>query len=379
MKRLLLSLLFVVPALSPLSAQTPAPVPEETPHIDLVFCLDATGSMSGLIKTAKEKIWDIVTSLSQTTPAPEIRLGMVFYRDRGDAFVTKVYPLTTDIDSVYSELLDISAKGGGDSPESVNQALHEAVSQMNWSEGAKVYKTIFLVGDCPPHMDYKDDVKYTETCKLASQKGIIINSIKLGLSCTEAVQHFQTISGAAEGEYIQLGQDAGDVVFKTPFDDSINYYTRLIERSRIYYGSREMQYKNYQRKEKSEKIMKEADGYANADRASYNNSKSGAKNFYGESELINDLIEKRVALDSIAEERLPPEIRQLPREKRRAHVDSLVQQRRIMQAHVVRLTQQRTAYIAAERKKQNSTNAFSDQVFAIMQKQAATKGVVLKR
>ncbi|MCU0434724.1 MAG: hypothetical protein MUC87_14820 [Bacteroidia bacterium] len=64
-----------------LSAQVtpaPVPVPEETSHIDLVFCLDATGSMSGLIKTAKEKIWDIVTSLSQTTPAPEIRLGMIF-------------------------------------------------------------------------------------------------------------------------------------------------------------------------------------------------------------------------------------------------------------------------------------------------------------
>lgn len=379
MKRFILALVLSLWTVFPLSAQVPAPQPEETPHIDLVFCLDATGSMSGLIKTAKEKIWDIVTSLSQTTPAPEIRLGMVFYRDRGDAFVTKVYPLTTDIDSVYAELLEIRAAGGGDSPESVNQALHEAVSQMNWSEGAKVYKTIFLVGDCPPHMDYKDDVKYTETCKLATQKGIIINSIKLGMSCNDAVQHFQTISGATVGEYIQLGQDAGDVVFKTPFDDSINYYSRQLDQSRIYYGSREVQLKNYKRKEKSLEIQTEASSTSNADRASYNNSKSGAKNLYGESELVNDLIENRVVLDSIAEDRLPPEIRQLPPNQRRAHIDSLTQQRRTMQAHLVRLTQARAAYIAGERQKQNSTESFSNQVFAIMQKQAATKGVVLKR
>ncbi len=61
--------------------------------------------MSGLISTAKEKIWSIVSELSQTQPAPTIKLGMVFYRDRGDAYITKVIPMTLDIDSVYTELL----------------------------------------------------------------------------------------------------------------------------------------------------------------------------------------------------------------------------------------------------------------------------------
>jgi len=86
--------------------------------------------MGGLIHTAKEKIWDIVTVMSQSSPTPEIRLGMIFYRDLEDDFVAKIYPLTGDIDSVYSALLLIQAEGGGDSPESVSQALNESVTQM---------------------------------------------------------------------------------------------------------------------------------------------------------------------------------------------------------------------------------------------------------
>jgi hypothetical protein len=62
----------------------------QAPIMELVFCLDATGSMSGLIHTAKEKIWDIVTVMSQSSPTPDIRLGMVFYRDLKDDFVTKI-------------------------------------------------------------------------------------------------------------------------------------------------------------------------------------------------------------------------------------------------------------------------------------------------
>src|ERR1700750_1269445 len=59
------------------------------PKIQLVFALDGTGSMSGLIGAAKEKIWSIAGSLAQADPAPEIEMGLIFYRDRGDEFITR--------------------------------------------------------------------------------------------------------------------------------------------------------------------------------------------------------------------------------------------------------------------------------------------------
>ncbi|MBN1899878.1 VWA domain-containing protein [Candidatus Sumerlaeota bacterium] len=126
-----------------------SPAQIKQPEIDVVFALDTTGSMSGLIAAAKEKVWAIANTLATVEPSPVIRMGLVGYRDRGDQYITKRTDLTSDLDAIYTELMDYMAQGGGDTPESVNQALHEAVSLMNWSKNENAYKVIFLVGDCP--------------------------------------------------------------------------------------------------------------------------------------------------------------------------------------------------------------------------------------
>ena len=102
----------------PIVAQQPLP----TPRIEVAFVLDTTGSMSGLIGGAKQKIWSIVNQMADGTPRPEIRVGLIGYRDRGDSYVTKRFDLTSDIDSIYSQLVALRAGGGGDTPESVNHA-----------------------------------------------------------------------------------------------------------------------------------------------------------------------------------------------------------------------------------------------------------------
>ena len=351
--------------------------PVKGPIIELVFCLDATGSMSGLIATAKEKIWSIVSELSQTQPAPRIKLGMVFYRDRGDAYITKVIPMTLDIDSVYTELLAIQAGGGGDTPESVNQALHEAVSQMNWTRGNKVYKTVFLVGDCAPHMDYKNDVKYQVTCKLASEKGITLNTIKLGTQCTDAIPHFKAIAECSNGEYQQLGQHAEDLVIKTPYDDSINYYSKQIDASKMYYGSSSEQSFNYSRKSKAMKIYSEASSSANTDRAQYNMSESGRDNWFGKKELINDLLANKISLDSISEDELPAEIKKIKKAKRKQYVFDQKNKRDNNLIQLKGLNLKKAEYIKAEIAKNPAAISFSGEIIITMKEQAKENGVII--
>ena len=74
------------------------------PKVDLVFVLDTTGSMSGLIQTAKDKIWSIATTMASAQPTPEIRIGLVAYRDRGDRYVTKLVDLSSDLDHRLNDL-----------------------------------------------------------------------------------------------------------------------------------------------------------------------------------------------------------------------------------------------------------------------------------
>ncbi|MFV2090726.1 MAG: vWA domain-containing protein, partial [Pseudomonadales bacterium] len=138
------------------------PVQVTAPKIEVVFVLDTTGSMTDLIQTAKDKIWSIASTMASAQPAPEIRIGLVAYRDRGDAYITRVVDLSDDLDSVYATLIDFEADGGGDGPESVNQALNDAITQISWSQDPGSYQVVFLVGDAPPHMDYPDDVKYPD-------------------------------------------------------------------------------------------------------------------------------------------------------------------------------------------------------------------------
>lgn len=165
------------------------PLPTSTASkIEVVFVLDTTGSMSGLIEAAKEKIWSIASSLAQAESAPEIRLGLVAYRDRGDAYVTRVTPLSSDLDSVYATLMDYRAGGGGDTPESVNQALHDALHRIAWSDEQEAYQAVFLVGDAPPHMDYQDEPRYPQIIADARSRGIVVNTIQAGAAKATAVE-----------------------------------------------------------------------------------------------------------------------------------------------------------------------------------------------
>src|SRR5258708_30617775 len=120
--------------------------------LEMVFVLDTTGSMGGLLDGAKQKIWGIINDVMQKQSHPSVKVGLVAYRDKGDDYVTQVLPLTDDLDKVYTRLMKFQAGGGGDTPEDVRQGLADGVQKAGWSQSRKgLAQIIFLVGDAPPH------------------------------------------------------------------------------------------------------------------------------------------------------------------------------------------------------------------------------------
>jgi uncharacterized protein YegL len=172
---------------APWAAAGEKPVADASrPRVEVAFVLDTTGSMANLIDSAKKKIWSIANAIVDQNPDAELYFGLVGYRDLGDDYVTRKFPLTTDLQGIYASLLAFQAKGGGDTPESVNEALDVAVTQLGWSdkdqgqERDATRRILFLVGDAPPHMDYAQDRKYPEVIREAVAKGIVVNTVQPG-------------------------------------------------------------------------------------------------------------------------------------------------------------------------------------------------------
>lgn len=185
---------------------------QSKPRIDLAFCIDTTGSMGSEIAAVKEKTKEIVAKLGGSKPTPEIRVGLVAFRDRADEYVTKVFPFSSDIDKVVQDISSLSANGGGDGPEAVNEALHASVHDLDWSSDKKTVKVLFLIGDAEPHY-YDNDYKWETESKEAIARGIQINTIACdGLNSATGREVFQNIAKLADGkcEFLTYRQEIVD-------------------------------------------------------------------------------------------------------------------------------------------------------------------------
>ena len=121
---------------------------ESVKKLDLALVVDVTGSMSDELRFLQAELDSIVASLAERHPELDIRVGMTFYRDKGDAFVTRTYGFTDDMAKARDQLGKQFASGGGDYPEAMQDALVRAANQ-KWRPDA--IKTLLLVADAPPH------------------------------------------------------------------------------------------------------------------------------------------------------------------------------------------------------------------------------------
>jgi Mg-chelatase subunit ChlD len=355
---------------------------ENQSKIQVVFALDCTGSMGGLIQAAKDKIWSIASGMSQANSQPDISFGFVFYRDRGDNFVTEHIPLTNDMDLAYRELMDMQARGGGDTPESVNQALFEAINDFKWDTKTNVYKVVFLVGDAPPHMDYPNDVKYAETCHKAIKKDIIINTIQCG-NIQETTPIWKDIAQRAGGEFLQLAQSGSEIVIKCPHDKEISRLMGVIDETRVYYGSSSHRIEMESKVAASEKIKDNTSDDVQAKRAAFNYSNSAnTTNYMGTNELISDLQKGKVKLENIKREDLPENMKNMSLDEKKKYVDALMKKRKEAEASLAVQIKERDVYVEKETAKlgEDAINqSFSGQVHNVVVKQALTKNIVINK
>jgi Mg-chelatase subunit ChlD len=341
------------------------------PRIEVCFVLDTTGSMGGLIEGAKQKIWSIANEMINAKPTPELRLGLVGYRDRGDEYVTKAFDLTNDIDAIYGHLQSFRAGGGGDEPESVNEALQDAVRKMSWSEDRQVLKIIFLVGDAPPHMDYADGPKYPQVCQAAMKKDLIINTVQCG-GIGRTTPFWKEIAQLSEGSYAAIALSGDMVAIATPMDSELGELNRKLGQTLVAYGAEPA------RKAVATKQLaaEAAPAAVAADRLAFN-ARSGVA-VGGEGELLDGLSRGKVKLESLKKDQLPPDLQKLDSDELKVEIGKKQKERSALQQQIQKLSKEREEYIAAERKRQDGQgkgDSFDEKVAASIRAEAARKGI----
>jgi len=377
MKKAALIVILVAMCAGPLlmssSTAAPARSADVAPRMEVVFVLDTTSSMASLIEGAKRKIWTIARQMVSGRPTPAIKLGLIGYRDRGDEYVTRAFDLTDDIDAMYVRLIDFKAVGGGDMPESVNQALHEAVTKLSWSKDPNTLKLIFLVGDAPPHMDYPDDVKYPEITQLAARAGIIINTIQCGFNA-QATPVWQEIAAKADGAYVQIDQSGGMRAITTPLDSELSRLSRELSRTVVPYGKATTQSEVRGKLAAAERADADRVVYLNVDRAEF-----GAKVVVtGEGELIWDVVNRKVKLEEIPESDLPVQMKTMTAAQRTAFVAEQFEKRKELQIQVDDLATKREALVKVEMDRlavAGDRDSFDVKVAEMIQAQALRRGI----
>ena len=307
------------------------------PIVEVGFVLDTTGSMGLLIESAKRKIWSIATAIVDANSEAEIRMGLVAYRDIGDDYVTRTFDLTADIQDLYASLLELKARGGGDWPESVNDALHVGVTKLSWKQGSESTRTLFLVGDAPPHMDYAQDTKYLEVLRMARERDITVNAVQAG-GTRDTERVWREIAQMGRGRYIPIPQDGGHlVIVETPYDIEIIELQGRISGTVIPYGPR-MQRSSVEQTTRQVaaaplSVATEMAGYLSKRGA----STASAEAVTGAGDLVADVVAGRQKLGSVKDDDLPDSLRSMSEAERRTLIDKQMTQRKTLNARMSEL------------------------------------------
>lgn len=173
-------------------------------RLDLLLTIDATGSMSDEMAYIQKELEGILDRVKAANSGLDIRVGLIVYRDKGDEYVLREFPFTSDFTVLKAKLNAQGAGGGGDMPEAMQDAMAKGL-EFDWRQDA--VKVNLLVADAPPH-----DGDILQTWFSASEsrsRGIHI--VPLAASGVDKTAEF-LMRGMAQvtgGRYLFLTDDSG--------------------------------------------------------------------------------------------------------------------------------------------------------------------------
>ncbi len=357
----------------------PKPAPqqpaEEPRDIDIVICLDVSGSMNGLLDSARVRLWDIINEMAKVKPAPNLRVGLYSYgrNDSGNnGHIREEIDLTHDLDALYQKLFALKIGG---SVEYVTRVCRDATEQQPWSKHKNALKIIFVCGNEPASQDQV--VTRQMAADKAKAAGILINPIFCGNPTHPDAQDWIAFARQSGGRFASIDQQRGVVVVNAPQDKQLAELGTKLNATYVAYG-----------KAGKDKQLNQVVQDGNALKAGYGVSAArvAAKN----SALYRcddwDLVDRckndaKFDVTKLTADELPQAMRKLTAAQRIAYVKDMTAKRAALQQQINKLSQERTNYVNEQMKKNKNAGAqaFDAALRETLRIQAKERGISIPK
>jgi hypothetical protein len=344
----------------------------QAPRIQLAILLDTSGSMDGLIDQARSELWTIVNEMLRATrdgQRPQLEVALYEYgNDRlpaAEGHLRLVVPLTGDLDRVSEELFRLTTNGGS---EYCGQVIQSAVSGLGWSGATNDLKLVFIAGN---EEFTQGKVDYKAAVGEAIGRGIQVNTIHCG-SHEEGVKGmWQDGARRGDGTYLTIDHNRRVEHVAAPQDDELARLSQELNTTYLAYGAKGQEAMERQ-------TAQDANAVASAPASVSKRAQVKASAAYRNEawDLVDAAKDEAFDLEAVPVEELPEAMRSMSEAEREAFVAEKARQRADLQARVAKLSQERDAYVAAERRAQSGTEgATLDQaVVKALEEQAVKKG-----
>jgi hypothetical protein len=317
--------------------------PQAAAPVDLVIALDVSGSMSGLIESAKQRLWDIVNELGTAEPRPQLRVAIITFGNPSygahTGYVRIDQPFTTDLDQTNKTLFGFQTAGGD---EYVARVVNTGLEQLAWSQQANALKVMFVAGNEAATQDPQFNLD--QVASAARQHGVVINSIYCGDEQDSDAAGWRDVARFSDGFYASINQQAAAVAnVATPMDATLAELNQQLNTTYIPFGEDGDAGRANQLEQDA--VVSEFSEQAMASRAI---TKSSALYSSGRWDLV-DAVKDGKKLDDVPAAALPEPMQSMSESEREGYVGKIAEKRQQVQGQIQTLAKERAAYIEAKR------------------------------
>jgi hypothetical protein len=354
---------------SPAAAPSPSTVP-----IDLVICLDTSGSMTELIDSARGRIWDIVTELGGASPTPKLRVGLLTFgtpetSSAEQGWIVRQSDLTDDLDTIYAKMMALETKGGD---EFVGWVLDDAVKTMSWSEEAAALRLIFVAGNESADQG-ADQRNFRYVAEAARAADIIVNPIFAGQRAQGVTEMWDQVATHGGGDYAAIDMKAGTIQIATPQDATLNALNGELNATYIPYGALGVA-------GLANQLAQDANaGKMGVQSCSSRVAAKGCGLYSNASwDLVDATTQAEFKLTALKTHEFPEHMRDMTPDARRNYVEGIRAVRKAIHDNIQAVTAERKVWLQTETRKLGGGETLDNAILASLRRQAGAKGFTFK-